>query len=57
MKHGKRPTRNQKKFLKAKGLNFENWLVCSDTPCEMVIEHRHTGTIRRIIRNEKYYSG
>lgn len=48
MKHGKNPTRKQKKFLKEKGLNYENWLVCKETQNEMTIEHRHTGTVRRI---------
>ena len=50
MKHGKNPTRKQKKILKENGLNYENWLVCTDTPNEMIIEHRHTGTVRRILK-------
>ena len=48
MKHGKKPTRAQKKFLTARGLRWENWFVCMDTPTEMLLEHRHTSTIRRI---------
>ena len=48
MKHGKNPTRKQKKILKEHGLNHENWLVCVETPNEMTIEHRHTGMVRRI---------
>ena len=50
MKHGKNPTRKQKKTLKENGLNYENWFVCMETPKEMVIEHRHTGTVRKIIK-------
>lgn len=52
MKHGRNPTREQKKFLKSKGLNFENWLICKDTPSEMQIEHRHTSTVR-VIKKER----
>ena len=51
MKHGKRPTKGQKIFIKSKGLNYENWLVCKDTPTEMVIEHRHTNTRKTIKKN------
>ncbi len=51
MKHGKKPTRGQKQFLKSKGLNFRNWLVCKDEPGQMVVEHRHTNTYK-IIRKE-----
>ena len=51
VKHGRNPTREQKKFLKSKGLNFENWLICKDTPTEMQIEHRHTSTVRVIKKN------
>lgn len=50
MKHGKKPTRKQKIFLKGKNLNAENWLVCKETPAEMVVQHRHTGTVRRITK-------
>lgn len=52
MKHGKKPTRAQKIFLKEKKLNPENWLVCSDTPERMIIEYRHTvGKYRTIMKN------
>ena len=50
MKHGKNPTKKQKIILKENGLNYENWLVCMETLKEMVIEHRHTGAVRRIIK-------
>ena len=29
-------------------LNPENWLVCKDTPDELVLEHKISGNIKRI---------
>ena len=37
MKHGKNPTLAQKKFIAAKRLKPENWLIVKDTPEEMVL--------------------
>lgn len=54
MKHGKRPTREQRKFITSKGINAENWLVAKDTPSEMVLVHRHTNTTKTIYKGEKY---
>lgn len=48
MKNGKNLTKKQKIFLKQKGLNPENWLVCKDTTAEMVIQHRISGKSRLI---------
>lgn len=48
MKHGKRPTVRQKKFLQQMSLNADNWLVSQDNNSAMIIIHRHTGTVRRI---------
>ena len=48
MRHGKNPTVRQKKFLKAKNLNPDNWLVASDTPQRMIIIHRNTTTTKTI---------
>lgn len=48
MKNGKRPTRNQKKIIKAKGLNLENWLVSKHTPDKMHLVHRYTSAERVI---------
>ncbi len=50
MKHGKRPTVRQKKLMTEKNLNYNNWLVCKDTPQVMVIEHRISGKTREIIK-------
>lgn len=49
MKHGKRPTRLQKQFIKSKGLIAENWLVVKDTPNEMHLVHKHSDKTTRII--------
>ena len=46
MKQGKKLTVKQKVFLKERGLNPENWLVCKNTSDEMVIRHRHTDNIK-----------
>ena len=48
MKHGKKPTVAQAKFLQARKLNWENWLIERDTPEAMVIVHRFTGKTRII---------
>lgn len=48
MKHGKKPTRNQKKLMAQYRLNCENWLVVKDTPEQMVIVHRHSDQTRVI---------
>lgn len=48
MKNGKTLTKKQKVFLKDKGLNPDNWLVCKNTSLELVLEHRHTGKYKTI---------
>lgn len=55
MKHGRRPTVAQKKFIQSKGLNAENWLVCKDTPEQMVLVHRHSDKTTRIIEKRADY--
>lgn len=50
---GKRPTKKQKILMKSKHLNAENWLVCKDTPQEMLIQHRHSGQLRMIRKVQK----
>ena len=52
MKHGRKPTVAQKKFIQSKGLNAENWLVCKDTPEQMVLVHRFSDRTTRIIHKE-----
>lgn len=48
MKQPKRPTRDQKKVIEQHKLNPSNWFVERDTPAEMVIVHRETGTVKVI---------
>ena len=47
---GKRPTLAQKKFLKAKGLNPENWLVVSDDQYRIIVMHRKSLKQKTLIR-------
>lgn len=53
MKHGKNPTRRQKKYIASLRLNPDNWLVCKDTLDELVLEHKYSGNIK-VIRKELF---
>lgn len=46
LKHGKRPTRNQKIFIKSKKFKPENWLVVKDNSKEFVMVHKESGNIK-----------
>ncbi|WP_438646631.1 DUF6906 family protein [Robertmurraya kyonggiensis] len=48
MKHGKRPSLNQKIIMKNVGLNPENWLVVKNLPDELWIVHRVSGRQKSI---------
>ncbi|WP_428909443.1 DUF6906 family protein [Niallia sp. Krafla_26] len=48
MKHGKRPTRNQKKSVIFAGLNPQNWLVFKKEGGQLHLVHRETGQTRVI---------
>lgn len=52
MRHGKRPTVRQKKFLTSHNLNCDNWLVVRDDKGIMIIKHRQTGTVREIKKEQ-----
>lgn len=55
MKHGKKPTREQRKLLEQWRLKPTDWLVCKDTSSEMILVHRLSDrTIRTIPKKEKY---
>lgn len=41
MKHGIKPTYQQRKLIQQHGLDSHDWLVVKDTPTEMVLVHRH----------------
>lgn len=57
MKHGKNPTKSQRTFIQAKGLNPQNWLVVKDTPERMELVHRHFESNRKIIPKGVRYDG
>lgn len=48
----KRPTLAQKKFIKARGLNPENWLVVSDDKYRMIVLHRHSQNPKTLVKEE-----
>ncbi len=48
MKHGKRPTREQKQILKRAGFDPADWLICKITSEGLVVECRLTGQHRTI---------
>lgn len=50
MKHGKKPTVNQRQFIHSKRLNPENWYVTKDTPDRMELVHRHFEKKTRTIK-------
>ncbi len=48
MKHGKRPSREQKTILKRVGFDPADWLICKNNAIGLVVECRYTGQHRRI---------
>lgn len=52
MKHGKKPTVQQRKLIQSKGLDPAVWLVVKDTPEIMQLVHRHSDRTTRIIFKE-----
>lgn len=49
MKHGKKPTREQRKILQQWKLDPAVWLIVKDTPDRMELVHRHSDRTTRII--------
>lgn len=47
---GKRPTLAQKKLLKSKGLNPDNWLVVSDDKYRLLVMHRQSRKPKTIVK-------
>lgn len=41
MKHGKKPTREQRKLMEKWKVNTYDWLVVKDEPTKMHLVHRH----------------
>lgn len=52
MKHGKKPTREQRKLIERWGLDAHNWLVAKVTSTAMVIVHRYSDKTVRVISKE-----
>lgn len=54
MKHGKKPTYEQRKVIQQFGLNPTEWLVVKDTPTEMVLvsrqDNKRTESIHKGVR-------
>lgn len=54
MKHGIKPTYEQRKTIQNAGLDPHEWLVVKDTPTEMVLTHRTSDRTIQIIYKERY---
>lgn len=53
MKHGRKPTREQRKLIQSVRLDPAVWLVVKDTPERMELVHRHSDKTKRIISKER----
>ena len=49
MKHGKKPTREQRKLMEKWKVNPQDWLVERDTLSQLVLIHRHFDNTKKII--------
>ena len=49
MKHGRKPTREQRKLIQQWNLDPAVWLVVKDTPEQMELVHRYSDKTTRII--------
>ena len=49
MKHGKNPTREQRKLLQSRKLDPAMWFVVKDTPERMELAHRYSDKTKRVI--------
>ena len=49
MKHGKKPTREQRKLMETWKVNPQDWLVVKDEPTRMTLVHRHFDSKTKII--------
>jgi hypothetical protein len=52
VKHGKKPTREQRKFLISKGYEVKCYLVVKNTPEEMVLYNKETKQIELPVRRD-----
>ena len=49
MKHGTKPTREQRKLMEKWKVNTQDWLVERETLHELVLIHRHFDDTKKII--------
>ena len=49
MKHGKKPTVNQRKLMTKWKLDWRDWLVERETITELVLIHRHFDKTKKVI--------
>lgn len=49
MKHGKKPTREQRKLLMEWGMDTMLWLVVKDTPEAMTVVHKYSDSTVKVI--------
>ena len=49
MKHGKKPTREQRKLMEKWNVNTQDWLVVKDEPSKMTLVHRHFDNKTKVI--------
>ena len=49
MKHGKKPTREQRKLMQKWNVNAQDWLVERETLHQLVLIHRHFDNKTKII--------
>lgn len=48
MKHGKKPTREQRKLMEKWRVNTQDWLVERETLSQLILRHRHFDKIKII---------
>ena len=49
MKHGKKPTREQRKLMEKWKVNTQDWLVERETLSQLILVHRHFDKTKKII--------
>ena len=52
MKHGKKPTREQRKLMEKWKVNTYDWLVERETLSQLVLVHRNFDNTKKIIPKE-----
>lgn len=48
MKHGRNPTREQKRIISAARLNHDNWFIHKVYPDRLELIHRHTDHLKQV---------